>query len=132
MWPWIPPFESQQVDGLCRLAGDLGALAEIVEAVRGSGVDLDPDEELESYVLKCSSLSPGLPSGAIEWLSDSATEPPASPAQITTLRRTIARINTVLHERQKAIGGTAYRAPTNTSNPGGMPLDAAFASVSAM
>jgi large subunit ribosomal protein L29 len=39
----------------------------------------------------------------------SATEPPASPARITTLRRTIARINTVLHERTTGTRGQEPR-----------------------
>jgi len=33
LWPWIKPFEADQFTGLCRLANDFGALAELVEAV---------------------------------------------------------------------------------------------------
>ena len=38
-----------------------------------------------------------------------ATETSANPAQIETLRRSVARINTVLHERTTAIRGQESR-----------------------
>ena len=36
-------------------------------------------------------------------------EPVQNPARITRLRRAIARVNTVLHEREKGIGGQEHR-----------------------
>ena len=39
----------------------------------------------------------------------SATETSANPAQIRTLRRSIARINTILHERNTGIRGQESR-----------------------
>lgn len=35
-WPWIPGFERVQLQGICRCAADLGALAELAEAADGA------------------------------------------------------------------------------------------------
>ncbi|MEE8526312.1 MAG: hypothetical protein V3T72_20440 [Thermoanaerobaculia bacterium] len=69
-WPWIPPFERRQLDGLARAAGDLGALAELAEAVAPADVGFPPDTAVDRHVLERSGLGDGLPARALLWLSE--------------------------------------------------------------
>ena len=65
-WPWIPPFEKEQLLELVGRAEDLGAVAEIAEIV-------DADERAPSvsrdYFLETSLFSNDLPMSAFAWLA---------------------------------------------------------------
>nr|MDQ3282929.1 hypothetical protein [Acidobacteriota bacterium] len=62
-WPLIAPFEQQQIEDLARRAADLGALAEIAEAVPGEG-----SRTLVESVLSRSPYASELPAEALACL----------------------------------------------------------------
>lgn len=66
-WPWIPPFEEEQLDRLVARASDLGALAELAEAASADWMPAD-GRSVHEYVLTKSALKENLPSSALAWL----------------------------------------------------------------
>jgi hypothetical protein len=76
-WPWIAPFEEDQLAALVGKAADLGSLAELAEALAG-------DERFQetglpsaaSYVLARSRFAGRLPPDALGWLQ---AKPPRMP-----------------------------------------------------
>jgi hypothetical protein len=67
-WPWIPPFEEEQLDALIGRAEDLGALAELAEALRSDESVLSAGTAAHDYILPRSRYAANLPSGALGWL----------------------------------------------------------------
>lgn len=68
-WPWIPPFEEDQVGTLIDRAAGLGALARLAVALRGDSF-LFPGGSSDVYVLSRSTFAKRLPEGALGWLTD--------------------------------------------------------------
>ncbi len=74
-WPWITSFEKRQLDDLCRLGGDLGALAELAENIQESDIH-QPLGSVGRYVLAMSTLRDGLPEYSLRWLQGSGASGP--------------------------------------------------------
>lgn len=69
-WPWIPPFEQDQVMGLASLAKNMDALADLVEGIPQNQVPLGQDESLAKVALKKTIYSRYLPDDALLWIID--------------------------------------------------------------
>jgi hypothetical protein len=67
-WPWIPPFEEEQLDALIERAEDLGALAELAEAIRSDESVPWSGQATHEYVLPRSRFAKELPPAALGWL----------------------------------------------------------------
>lgn len=98
-WPWIPPFEEDQVGELIARAGNLGALARLAVALRGDAF-LFPGGSSHRYVLSRSAFASRLPEGALAWLTD-----PACSSPVLTLQQ-----SRFLHQRAGGLGEGALRA----------------------
>jgi hypothetical protein len=68
-WPWIPPFESEQLDALIARADDLGALAEIADALQWDASKSPFTKPPHAFVLERSNYVDQLPATALAWLS---------------------------------------------------------------
>lgn len=66
-WPWIQPFEEDQLIEMIRRAGDLGALAEIVETLQDDD-SAPPFTNPLNYVMSHSQFANNLPVSALQWL----------------------------------------------------------------
>lgn len=67
-WPWIPPFEEEQLDALITRAEDLGALAELAEALRSDESVIPAGMPAHEYILARSRFAQKLAPGALGWL----------------------------------------------------------------
>ncbi len=76
LWPWIPPFEEDQLRDLIALAPDLGALADFAEAVRDEPMFQILREPSHRWILRASSWSSRLPPDTLLWLIE---KPPSGP-----------------------------------------------------
>lgn len=70
-WPWIPPFEEDQVKALIDRAANLGALARLAVALRGDSFLFPRGSNHYRYVLGRSRYKSHLPEEALDWLTDS-------------------------------------------------------------
>jgi len=68
LWPWIPPFEGDQLAALAWKASDLIALAELTEAVLSEPSRPDLGEPPHRYVLRGSRFDRDLHADALGWL----------------------------------------------------------------
>ncbi len=77
-WPWIPPFEEEQLEELIDRAGDLGGLAELVEAMHSERWPAAEGRPLDEHVLTRSRFNGKLPPRVLGWLLEErygATQP---------------------------------------------------------
>lgn len=71
LWPWIPPFEEEQLADLARKAPDLGSLAELAEALLSDPARPDFGEPVHRYILRHSIFARHfLQEDALGWLVD--------------------------------------------------------------
>jgi hypothetical protein len=68
-WPWIPPFEEDQIRDLGEKGADLIALADLAEALHADSAYLKlGDEPVHRYVLRCSRFKGKQHQDALGWL----------------------------------------------------------------
>lgn len=95
-WPWITPFEEEQLADLARLAQDLGTLADL-----GAGLGSSPNLPfpVREHLLAHAPFAAGLPPTALAWLAPAGggrEPPPLDLAQARTVLRHAG------HRRQEA------------------------------
>ena len=83
LWPAIPPFENQQLDDLCELATDLGALLELAESVDENELSFPLGDPIARYLLVLSDLRGELPEDSLHWLKSTGTVWPIEPPDLT-------------------------------------------------
>lgn len=99
-WPWIPPFEEEQLDELIDRAGDLGGLAELIEAMHSERWPAAEGRPLDEYVLSRSHFSGKFPSRVLGWLMN---ERYAATRPMLDLSESRALLSHAGHRRQHAI-----------------------------
>ena len=93
-WPWIPPFEEVQFEELIDRAEDLGALADLAEAVSSEKWPAPDGKPVAEYVLSVVRFRDRLPLGALGWLMDDqsgAGRPALTPEESAYLHRNAGR-----------------------------------------
>jgi hypothetical protein len=85
-WPWIPPFEAEQIEDLVEKASDLTALAELTEALADPS-PLDLGEPLHRWILRHSRFAHELQGDAIGWLLDPETRGELAPLDLGSALR---------------------------------------------
>ncbi len=107
LWPWIKPFEADQVVGLCRLANDFGALAELVEAV---SVNSSPENIINNIRLAYQQSHLvgrqfSFPADAMLWL---LMPTPQVQLPVLTLEQSLYLYNYAGHRQSKALQARIY------------------------
>jgi hypothetical protein len=87
LWPWIPPFERDQLQDVVEKAPHLTALAELTEALENDSSRLDLGERPHRYVLRCSWFARELPEDALGWLLAPETRGNISPLDLESSLR---------------------------------------------
>lgn len=99
-WPWIPPFEKDQLARFIDRAGDLGALAEIAEAVEADDSAPALTTPVYEFVLQKSGFAQELPANALNWLSDEQWQAKPHPLTLTESKYLFAHSG---HREKQAI-----------------------------
>jgi hypothetical protein len=82
-WPWIPPFEEEQLALFIDRAADLGALAEIAEALQSDDSAPALKTPVYEFVLQKSRFAHELPANALEWLLNESWQVKPQPLALT-------------------------------------------------
>jgi hypothetical protein len=81
-WPWIPLFEEDQLLDLVHRAADLGALAELAEALEADDLVRSLGVPSHRYILQRSRWSRELPADALAWLLETSDDPRRAPLSL--------------------------------------------------
>lgn len=88
LWPWIPPFEEEQLQALIEKAPDLAALAELAEALQDDSPRPDPGERPHRSILRRSRFARELPEeDALGWLLAPETRGKIAPLNLESSLR---------------------------------------------
>jgi hypothetical protein len=82
-WPWIPPFEEDQLARFIDRAGDLGALAEIAEALQSDDSAPALKTPVYEFVLQKSHFAQELPVNGLGWLLNEPWQVKPQPLTLT-------------------------------------------------
>lgn len=99
-WPWIPPFEEDQLARFIDRAGDLGALAEIAEALQSDDSAPVLKTPVYEFVLQKSHFAHELPINALGWLLNDPWRVKPEPLTLTQTTYLYAHSG---HREQQAI-----------------------------
>jgi hypothetical protein len=107
LWPWIPPFEEEQLQALIEKAPDLAALAELAEALQDDSSRPDPGERPHRSILRRSRFARELPGDALGWLLAPETRGKIAPLDLESSLRLWqlagSRVDRALETRRRVI-----------------------------
>lgn len=125
-WPWIPPFEDEQLSDLCRATADLGALAEIAETVAEEEPFRQQGPRLHRTVLERSRFRGQVSAEALLWLRPRpplAREP--SPLTLEDSERLLHqaghRQEAALSARGRAVAAHLWKYPREAARAAASP-----------
>jgi len=99
-WPWIPPFEDEQLLDLISRVDDLGALAELADAVTPDRMTTHDGKPVSESVLALSDFAKDVSTGAFAWLVERRD---GVRREVLSLEQSGSLWTRVVHRKEKAL-----------------------------